>query len=110
MSMRAFASLSGLVLLSVACGAARSSRDSGVPAPVTPQDLQPVTILPRDAIPSIDNPRFYGVEHADQEYQPDEDVIGVALDGRAKAYPVGLLSRHEIVNDMLAGRPIAVTW
>lgn len=99
-----------LVLLAAACGATHSSGESQETVPPTPQDLQPVTILPRDAIPAIDNPQFYGTESAIREYEPDEDVIGVALDGQAKAYSVGLLSRHEIVNDMLAGRPIAVTW
>ena len=69
-----------------------------------------VTLLPKDAIPSIDRPRFYSVQEADAEYEPDEVVIGVEFSGDARAYPVGLLSSHEIVNDTVGGRPIAVTW
>jgi hypothetical protein len=69
-----------------------------------------VTLLPPDAIPSIDDPQFYGIEEADEEYQPDELVLGIALDGQARAYSVSLLSSREIVNDTLAGQPIAVTW
>ncbi len=69
-----------------------------------------VTLLPRDAIPAIDNPRFYGPDEADREYAPDELVLGVALDGEARAYSTSLLNQHEIVNDTIAGRPIAVTW
>ena len=69
-----------------------------------------ITLLPPDAIPSIDDPKFYGVEEADREYLPEELVLGVEVDGEARAYSVGLLSRHEIVNDTLAGRPISVTW
>lgn len=69
-----------------------------------------LTLLPKDAIPSIDNPRFYRVDEADQEYHPDETVLGVVFDGEARAYSANMLSSHEIVNDMVAGVPIAVTW
>jgi hypothetical protein len=69
-----------------------------------------VTLLPPDAIRSIDDPEFYSVEEADEEYQPGELVLGVELDGEARAYSVSLLSSREIVNDTLAGEPIAVTW
>jgi hypothetical protein len=75
-----------------------------------PSDYEIVTLLPFDAIPSIDEPRFYDAEEADQEYEDHELVIGVAVDGEARAYPIDLLSRHEIVNDTIAGHPIAVTW
>ena len=69
-----------------------------------------MTLLPPDAIRSIDDPKFYGVEEAGEEYDPGELVLGVEVDGEARAYSVGLLSRREIVNDTLAGEPIAVTW
>lgn len=69
-----------------------------------------ITLLPPDAIPSIDDPKFYGVQEADKEYDPEELILGVELDGEARAYSVSLLSAHEIVNDTLAGRPISVTW
>lgn len=73
-------------------------------------DLRIVTLLPKDAIPSIDNPRFYDAATADSDYAPDELVLGVSFDGEARAYSTALLSGHEIVNDVVAGRPIAVTW
>jgi hypothetical protein len=69
-----------------------------------------ITLLPFDAIPAIDDPDFYGIEQADQEYHPGELVIGVEVDGDARAYSVSLLSRHEIVNDEIGGHPISVTW
>ena len=75
-----------------------------------PGDYEIVTLLPFDAIPSIDEPRFYDVDQANQEYEDHELVIGVAVEGEARAYPIDLLSRHEIVNDTIAGHPIAVTW
>lgn len=69
-----------------------------------------VTLLPRDAIPAIDDPQFLTADQADREYEPDEEVIGVVFDGQARAYSIPLLSRHEIVNDTVSGHPIAVTW
>lgn len=73
-------------------------------------DYNIITLLPRDAIPSIDDPVFYSVAQADEEYADEEQVIGVTFNGEARAYSTGLLSRHEIVNDTVGGREIAVTW
>ena len=73
-------------------------------------ELEIVTLLPRDGIPAIDNPEFLSVEEADSEYAPDELVIGVNYDGDARAYSIPFLSGHEIVNDTVGGRKIAVTW
>ena len=72
--------------------------------------LEIVTLLPRDAIPAIDSPQFYSAAEADVEYAPDELVLGVSLDGDSRAYSTALLSRHEIVNDIVGGHVIAVTW
>jgi hypothetical protein len=67
---------------------------------VTVQD-----VLPRDAIPSIDDPAF------DSHYFGDADDEVIVVDGDpARAYPVRILSYHEIVNDTVGERPIAVTW
>lgn len=73
-------------------------------------DLDIVTLLPPDAIPALTFPDYYSVEDADEEYLPEELVIGVDLNGDARAYSVGLLSRHEIVNDTVGGVPLSVTW
>lgn len=69
-----------------------------------------ITLLPFDAIPAIDNPEFLSADQADSEYAPDELVIGVEFNGEARAYSINYLSRHEIVNDTVGGRQIAVTW
>lgn len=40
-----------------------------------------------------------------------ELILGVEIEGDARAYSVPLLSRQEIVNDVVGvGKPIAVTW
>lgn len=73
-------------------------------------DLEIVTLLPQDAIPAIDNPRFLSAAEAGAFYDPDELVMGVEFNGEARAYSVPFLSRHEIVNDTVGGVKIAVTW
>lgn len=64
---------------------------------------------PKDGIPSIDEPRFVPVAE-ERELDPAEPVIGLRLGGEARAYPLRILTRHEIVNDEVAGRPVAVTY
>jgi hypothetical protein len=92
-------------------------------------------VVPRDAIPSVDDPDVRGEYDGD----PDDEVIVVEFersttDGQgaparsgsgggdapagggdvlagARAYPVRYLDYHEVVNDRLPdGRAVAVTW
>ena len=65
---------------------------------------------PRDGIPPIDQPRFETVDQAKSWLKPQEPVIHVAIGSDVRAYPLQVLIWHEIVNDDLAGRPIAVTY
>ncbi|HYZ26526.1 MAG TPA: DUF3179 domain-containing protein [Geminicoccaceae bacterium] len=63
---------------------------------------------PKDGIPSIDDPAFVPVAEADL---PDtEPVIGLIIEGEAKAYPLRILIWHEIVNDVVGGMPVAITY
>ena len=87
-----------------------ASTDPLTTEPAAGSEYEIVTLLSPDAIPSIDDPHFYSGDEADAEYAPAELVLGVEQGGEAKAYSISLLSRHEIVNDSIAGRPIAVTW
>lgn len=64
---------------------------------------------PRDGIPALDHPRFESADEADW-LEDDDLVLGVTIDGQAKAYPVRILVWHEIVNDTLSDIPIAVTY
>lgn len=69
-----------------------------------------LTVLPKDAIPAIDQPEFVTVGEMDKPMQPDELVISV-LDGQsARAYSTWQLNHHEIVNDVVDGVPLAITW
>ena len=73
-------------------------------------NLQIITILGKDGIPSIDNPRFLEGEEADNQMLETERVIGVSINGDHRAYSLNMLSRHEIVNDTVGDVPVAVTW
>jgi len=65
---------------------------------------------PRDGIPPVDRPKTVPVTEADRFLDEREPVLVVEQGGAARAYPVQILVWHEIVNDRLAGRPIAVTY
>jgi len=69
-----------------------------------------ITLLAQNAIPAIDDSQFQSAAQADGEYGPSELVLGVEIEGEARAYSTDLLSRHEIVNDTVRGHPISMTW
>jgi hypothetical protein len=64
----------------------------------------------KDGIPAIDRPRLSTVPAASRWLEASEPVIEVTVGGRSRAYPLQILIWHEIVNDRLGGRPIAVTY
>lgn len=63
-----------------------------------------------DGIPSIDDPVTVSKQRADGALAETEQVMLVEHGGQARAYPVRSLIRHEIVNDVVGGLPVAVTW
>jgi hypothetical protein len=65
---------------------------------------------PKDGIPALDNPRFTSVAEADSWLSARDPVVLVEQGDEAKAYPLQILIWHEIVNDVVDGRPLAVTF
>lgn len=63
---------------------------------------------PKDGIPAIDKPRF--VSAAQGGLSDRDRVLGVALNGIARAYPVRILNWHEVVNDRFGARAVAITY
>jgi len=63
----------------------------------------------RDGIPPIDNPKFASVTDVDW-LENQSPVIALEVNGEARAYPLAVLTRHEIVNDEIGGVPVAVTF
>lgn len=64
---------------------------------------------PKDGIPSIDKPKFMRASKI-EGLAPNEPVLSVILGKDARAYPLRVMIWHEIVNDVVAGVPIAVTY
>lgn len=77
----------------------------------TSVDLKEITSggPPKDGIPAIDKPIFNPADEI-TNITDKEPVISLNIDGDARAYPVRILLFHEIVNDMIAGKPVAVTY
>lgn len=65
---------------------------------------------PRDGIPSIDDPKFVTPAEAEAWLADNEPVIFLEVNGEARAYPLQILTWHEIVNDTVGGEPVVVTF
>ena len=66
------------------------------------------TVLPFDGIQAVFETEFIDAQEA--RLHPDSPVIGVDLNGERHAYSMILLNHHEIVNDVVGGVPVAMTW
>ncbi len=65
---------------------------------------------PKDGIPSVEDPSFLAVAE-ETRLQPREPVITLEIAGEVpRAYPIRYLTWHEIVNDVVGGVPVAVTF
>lgn len=85
----------------VAAAAALSSA-----AEETPPGVE--QILPRGQIAAVFAPRF--VPAAEADLPGSAWVLGVEVEGVAKAYSLNLLNRHEVVNDRAGGTAFAAVW
>ena len=63
-----------------------------------------------DWTPPTSPPEFISQEEASLWLGEQEPVISIMLNGEAKAYPLQILTYHEIVNDSIGGIPIAITF
>ena len=64
---------------------------------------------PKDGIPALTDPDFIAAEEV-SFLEPNDRVLGVIANGVTKAYPLSIMTRHEIVNDTFDGRPVVVTY
>ena len=80
-----------------------------VPASVPLEEIRPGG-PPPDGIPPIDEPMFETVEDAGEWLEPQDPVMVVDIGGDARAYPLAILTYHEVVNDVVAGEPLLVTY
>lgn len=64
---------------------------------------------PRDGIPALFDPEYTDADQA-VSMKEDEMVMGVFINGIARAYPLRILSMHELVNDHYGDKPVLVSW
>ncbi len=84
-------------------------RDASFRAPLIDPDEVRSGGPPPDGIPPIDDPRFLPVDGV-EFLEDDEPVLALEIDGEARAYPLQVMTWHEIVNDTVAGVPVTVTY
>ena len=65
---------------------------------------------PKDGIPPVDHPKFISVEQAAKWVHATEPVMVFSHKGDVRAYPLQILMFHEIVNDVVGGRPVLITF
>ncbi len=95
---------------SVVASALRGRRDNPLfDEPLVDLDLIISGGPPPDGIAPIDWPNFERASTVDW-LEPQEAVIAVEIGGEARAYPVGILISHEIVNDTFGTLPVTVSY
>jgi len=62
---------------------------------------------PRDGIPAIMKPTF---TKKSDVFSNEDQILGIALHGEARAYPIKILNWHEAVNDKIGGENILVSF
>ena len=67
-------------------------------------------VLPPDAIPAIRKPVYLTGKEASAQMLAKEPVMGLLYKGESRAYSLWQLDAHEIVDDVIGGVPLAVTW
>jgi len=65
-------------------------------------------ILPRGRIAAIAQPEL--VPAAQAKILPDSWVLGVVIEGKARAYSLNLLNSHEVVNDQIGRTRFSAVW
>ena len=92
---------------------ASAPADAAPQAPIFSEahyDAHSRQVVPRDTFPVLNSPEMADASAGDEELRADEPVIGVALNGESKAYPISVMGRHELANDVIGNVPIAASW
>ena len=94
------------------------------PAPIVPAQAKPVAVeekknlnQPKDdqfldcrgMFEALTDPKLVGAAKL-TELSDDEEVLGLSVDGVHRAYPTRFIAWHHIVNDVINGQPVAVSY
>lgn len=107
----------GLLALGLALVACGEEAPTGAPAAPHAVDIEVGVgpyerkhfYLERDRFLPADGPRMVKPDDA-AHVLPEDEVFGVVVGGEARAYPVTMLSYHHVVNDVIQGIPVAITY
>lgn len=74
--------------------------------------------MSKDGLPLLKTPEYVGVadvaewprKHRAKLLVTHDRVLGVTINGESRAYPLEKLAWHQVVNDVLGGKPILVTY
>ena len=87
----------------------RGEAPAGAPEPLIDLDEIRSGGPPPDGIPPIDDPRYLAV--SDVDFLDDtEPVLAFEINGDARAFPVQIMTWHEIVNDTIGGVPVTISY
>ncbi len=64
----------------------------------------------RDAIPALSGPLYWTLAEASAVYADNMPLVQVNVNGDVRGFPLEILTWHEIVNDVIGGVPVAVTF
>lgn len=73
-------------------------------------DREGMRAAARDAFPVLDHPEMVLAAAGSKEIDDAEPVIGVVIEGEARAYPISVMGGVELVNDTCGAVPFAVSW
>lgn len=65
---------------------------------------------PTDGIPAIDGSQFLDAGSAGELLSDGDIIVGVSRGDVSRAYPQKIMVKHEIVNDVIGGDPVSVTY
>lgn len=85
-------------------------RRDGIPPVYPPDYVYPEQISQLGSTAPVYAVDYRSVEEANALFADQSPVIAVEINGDARAYPLGVLTRHEIANTEIGGIPVAVTF
>ena len=97
-----------LVVIAVVVLQYRAYRSESLPTIVS-SNMIAGTIL-QDGVPAIDEPKFESVNVADQYLNNYGLGISVELNGISRFYPFQILVWHHVVNEVIAGQPLLISY
>ncbi len=101
-----------MAVLASACSAdpTPTPAPTATPTPVPDYVSELVFAVPRGSTEALLDPLIVPAVEADAQFDPTEPVLVASVNGEERAYSLIQMGIHEVVNDVIGGVPVAVTW